>query len=102
MPETPDLSTLPKRMRYAASVLEESAQRSGVKYDIEYTPALLRADAAVFENEDREAAEHAAERAALASELARELVLHLQDLRRNPQWVALTLIESGWRKADPA
>lgn len=40
--------------------------------------------------------------AELADELARDLVTYLQDIRANPRWVALNLIESGWRKEDPA
>lgn len=62
MSETPDLSTLPKRMRYAADVLQDVLNHHGVisHFDLVnfWSPGSWRYYAASFEAEEKAAAEH--------------------------------------------
>jgi phage terminase large subunit GpA-like protein len=93
--QQPDLSTLPNRMRYAATVIDEADNRYGT-HESGWDSGGLRQLADMWENDDRQAE---AERSALADELATELY--------EAGWVKVSsahvihLIESGWRKGDP-
>lgn len=103
MSAQPDLSTLPQRMRYAADVLGEASNRDFDGDSPAYTwhPDVLRSRADKWEAED-------ANRAVLVEELAQDLKEHYFDRNLagsdDVYWRqrAGRLIESGWRKGDPA
>lgn len=104
MTEQPDLSTLPKRMRYAASVLEEATDWCNENQpgtNTVWNAYLLFKNADVREAEDREAAE----RKHIVEELAQELrdSSAKAPIRRTEEYreLAQHLVESGWRKEQP-
>jgi hypothetical protein len=103
MSEAPDLSTLPQRMRYAATVLEEAHERNGTTGD--WCSRNLIIAAAKWECEERQAHER------LVEELAREMFVAGGDRdcptrerleQRGYMSPARKLIESGWRKGADA
>lgn len=110
MTEQPDLSTLPQRMRYAADVLGEADERYGSKHS--WSPDGLEIYASKWEDQDCEAAELDTQ----IEELARKIYhvgfvvgmhnhrLAFEDYsgKEAIQRTAKRLIESGWRKGDPA
>lgn len=96
----PDLSTLPKRMRYAADVMDEYISATSLHSGNPFAAHNLRVAADRLETR----------REAKVEELARELCAgfhHASELPNNPvladyyRRVAGELIESGWRKEDP-
>jgi hypothetical protein len=110
MSEQPDLSTLPKRMRYAARVLEEATERElreNVFEERKWSAERLLDRAGEFNKADY------AKRQKLVEELACELwglppgaAMGWSKAKESYQEVARSaarkLIESGWRKGDPA
>jgi hypothetical protein len=92
----PDLSTLPKRMRYAADVLEEAAERAQIENENEWTPTMLRADASIWENLDNVAEQLQAQQNALMQELHDTL----HDTGFAYGEAATRLIQRGWRKVE--
>jgi hypothetical protein len=99
MSEQPDLSTLPKRMRYAATVLREADAR----YDFNkvWPVEELEGFADQWEAEDRANGE----RDAMAEELAKTMfdIFAVRDLNDEPpRNMARWLVDQGWRKGDPA
>ena len=97
-----DLSTLPQRMRYAAEVLAEAEVRySQVAHELGWDITGIRSVADKFESEDRADDEHTALIEELAKELscAESVVLPERGFNYAK---ARRLIESGWRKGDPA
>lgn len=119
MTDQPDLSTLPQRMRYADAVLGEARDRYHADHrkDNAGWPATswdgtgLRAYAEKWEAEDRAVAE----RDAQVEQLAREMFDANRPEHGRQQWddpyevvqgaymaIARDLVESGWRKGDPA
>lgn len=91
----PDLSTLPKRMRYAAIVLEEASQKHGTDLVNTWAPAGLRSMADEFDAKDRAKAE-------LITTIANAYEPYIAGVRSIASHVADGLIESGWRKGDPS
>lgn len=90
------LDTLPKRMRYAATILEETSRRHGCHPDETWRATDLRREADLVEDEDTENAE----REALVEKLARDLS-DTSNLGEgfNHKRRARELIErGGWRK----
>jgi hypothetical protein len=107
MTEQPDLSTLPKRMRYAAEVLREVNKREGMHSDFSWANCGLRALADRWESEDATAAE----RDALVEELAKGMALavwngidHWADDYVKALYLSCArfVVESGWRKGGSA
>lgn len=106
MSGTPDLSTLPQRMRYAAQVIGEANDRLHYGTIEDLPPPVLRSLADEWEAEDRAAAEHEA----LVEELVQEIVqavvpglnINLVNLATTGDMelhnVARKLIENGWTK----
>lgn len=107
MTEQPDLSTLPKRMRYAATVLAEANERLnelnilGKQTGYLWGSSSLIKEAGLWEESDRAAADHDTQ----IDELARQI--HAYDLpprtgffevRDMYRAIARSLIESGWHK----
>ena len=94
MSEQPDLSTLPKRMRYAAQVLEETNKRFRDGCCLwSWSPSSLGKYAQKFEAEDREAAE----REALLDKLINEMRPYCANIKEVKS-AARKLIENGWHK----
>lgn len=110
MTDTPDLSTLPKRMRMAADVMDEAKKRLDIEVygesqgeRAEWHSDALRKRADIWERADGDPVE--VEK--LAADVRRAHgdylvagnpdVVHLASLK-----IAHKLIESGWRKGDPA
>ena len=122
MSEQPDLSTLPKRMRYAATVLAEADARYArytrkqmVDDCFGWDSQSLQSVADEWEAQDREVAEHKT----LIENLAREMFTEQGRLypkhenfklpfdeagagsQSNCRRLAAALIDAGWRKVDP-
>lgn len=116
MPETPDLTTLPQRVRYASGVLQELRQKDAefdaIYWDLSWrgigAQGLLCCAAKRIEDEDRAVAE----RQKWAGELARDIAKARGIDADWPYLDALTqrecleqadrLLVSGWRKGgDP-
>ena len=104
--KVPDLSTLPHRMRYAATVLEEVStawsERSGCELyglpcEMSWTAQSMSNTATRWEDEDRSGDELVSELAPLLSAICDEALAK----DRGYVYVARRLIESGWRKGDP-
>jgi hypothetical protein len=95
MSEQPDLSSLPNRMRYAADVLDEANKQFGKIAG--WYAGDLRGTASLWE------AEELRRRNTARDQLSREIkAVEVADAEY-PHWViANALIESGWRKGDPA
>lgn len=105
----PDLSTLPKRMRYAADVLKEARKAHHSRPEngnsdwaaYAWDPTNLCYHADNWESEDSEAAD----RDAQIEELAQAMYQQIYSVSRFQfpwfQTVARNLVESGWRKGDP-
>jgi hypothetical protein len=100
--KTPDLSTLPQRMWFAADVIGEVINRialEGGRGPVAFASVDLRCLANRWEAEDRKAGEQAAQVDVLAAELDGVLPEGWIDF----VGMARKLIESGWRKdGDPS
>lgn len=102
----PDLSTLPKRMRYAATVVEEARREYHNRPNNlnsnwvanAWDPTNLRHHADEFEADDRTNDELINELAPLLSVICDEAVAK----DRGYVYVARRLAEFGWTKGDPA
>lgn len=79
-------------MRYAAEIMEKASARRNRGESSPWSPAELRASAAVFESEDAQAV--------CVAELAR--VLREASIRGDYEDYARQLIKSGWRIGDPS
>lgn len=94
MSDEPDLSTLPARMRFAATIIEEAAQEyyrrepNGNWIARNWRSTDLKSFAEQWENEDR------------AGEVVKELahVLREAHIRGDYEYFAEQLVASGWRK----
>lgn len=95
----PELDTLPQRMRYAATILEETNQRYRYGLGGTWYPGELRKEADIIETEDTETAELEAlveELAHLIPEIPWNEVTDLH--QRFYRDSAHRIIENGWRK----
>lgn len=110
MSQQPDLTTLPERMRYAASVINAVNRRASdlqqmPPIDREWNSSSLHRWADAWEVEDDVPVGELAEELLKAQRLAypaREDLHTNSKAGENARILAAHLIESGWRKGGPA
>lgn len=104
MDDTPDLSTLPQRMRYASQVMEEAAEEYHRRYDAWLFPHWqarhLPQFADQWEAEDRhEADERQAQIDSLAEIIEDRFRYHTASAAITARGAARKAIEVGWRNS---